>query len=348
LVGRLSRLIEKDDGNSYIIAEVGQAHDGSLGLAHTYIDIAADCGADAVKFQTHFAIHESSSEDAFRVNIFPQDKSRFDYWRRIEFTAEQWFNLSQHAKNRGLEFLSSAFSCEAVKVLNNCDVAAWKIASGELENYPMLDVMKATDKPFLISTGMSSLNEIDEIIEYLKDNTKCLLHCTSEYPTSAKTVGLNNITELKQFGLRVGFSDHSGEVAAAIAARTLGARIFENHITLSKKSFGPDVSSSLDPTQFRLLVDSIKFLDEAFDHAMSKDVFAAEASEMRRLFSRSIVISRDLKRGESISGNDLSYLKPGNGISAKHYQQVIGATTKTDLPAGTFLDWDMIAKDQLS
>lgn len=342
---RLIDLIKNDEGNSYIIAEVGQAHDGSLGLAHSYIDIAADCGVDAIKFQTHIAAYESSNRDIFRVNIFPQDGSRYEYWRRLEFTAEQWYNLAQHAKRRGLNFLSSAFSCEAVEILKNCDVSAWKIASGEIENYPMLDLMKGTNKPFLISTGMSSLNEITEIVKYLANYTKCLFHCTSEYPTSAKTVGLNNISDLKRFGVCVGFSDHSGEVAAAIAARTIGARVFENHITMSKKSFGPDVSSSLTPSQFKLLVKSIRYLDEALIHKPSKDLFANNASEMRRLFSRSIVISKDLKSGDIIREVDLSYLKPGDGISAKHYRDVIGARLNEDAAAGTFLDWNMISKE---
>lgn len=149
-----------EDTPAYIIAEVAQAHDGSLGAAHAFIDIAADCGADAIKFQTHFAEAESTREEPFRVKFTTQDATRFDYWQRLEFTESQWRELAGHAADRGLTFLSSAFSMRAIDLLSDLDMAAWKIASGEVWNEPFMQAMTATGKPVLLSTGMANWDEI--------------------------------------------------------------------------------------------------------------------------------------------------------------------------------------------
>jgi N,N'-diacetyllegionaminate synthase len=149
---------------AFLIAEVAQAHNGSLGLAHSYIDAAADAGADAVKFQTHIAEVESTRDDQFRINFSRQDDSRYAYWKRMEFTSPQWAGLSEHARERDLVFLSSAFSPEAIKLLATLDMPAWKIASGETSSRVLVDEMAATKRPFIISTGLSDWQEIDTII----------------------------------------------------------------------------------------------------------------------------------------------------------------------------------------
>ena len=148
------QVLSKTAEKPFVIAEVGQAHDGSLGQALRFIDAVADAGANAVKFQTHFAEEESSKYDDFRVRVFPQDASRKDYWKRIEFSVNEWKLIAKRSNERGLVFLSSAFSNKAVDVLQNCNMEAWKIASGELFNYPMLDKILITNSPLLISTGM--------------------------------------------------------------------------------------------------------------------------------------------------------------------------------------------------
>ncbi|MBP6823800.1 MAG: N-acetylneuraminate synthase family protein, partial [Acidobacteria bacterium] len=221
-----------------IVAEVAQAHDGSLGTAHAYIDAAAQAGADAIKFQTHIASAESTPGEPWRVKFSRQDATRYDYWRRMEFTEEQWFGLAAHAEERGLIFLSSAFSFEAVDLLERVGVPAWKVGAGETSNIPLLEKMAATGKPVILSSGMSGWEELDAAVNCVRSNGAPVgvLQCTTAYPCPPEKLGLNVIGELRQrYNCPVGLSDHSGTVYAGFAAATLGANIIEVHITLSRK-----------------------------------------------------------------------------------------------------------------
>jgi N,N'-diacetyllegionaminate synthase len=213
---------------TFIIAEVGQAHDGSLGLAHSFIDSAADAGADAIKFQTHFAAEESSRFDEFRVKFSYEDETRFDYWKRLEFTDEQWANLKNHCDRRGIVFLSSAFSDRAVTLLSKLKMSAWKVASGETRNLPFIDRVLGFGQPLLVSNGLSSDDELQDI------KTMCdskfvpvaFLQCTSSYPCEPEAIDINGINRLRdQFGCPSGLSDHSGILTTSIAAISLGADI---------------------------------------------------------------------------------------------------------------------------
>ena len=199
----------------YLIAEVGQAHDGSLGSAHAYIDAIAETGVDAVKFQTHIAAAESTRHEKFRVNVFPQDATRFDYWKRMEFTAEQWKELASHARDKGLEFLSTPFSVEAVHLLEKLDVPAWKVGSGDISNQILIEEMLKTGKPILLSSGMSSYKEIERTLSLIAASKSdyALFQCTTSYPCNAEDIGYNVITEMKErFECPVGLSDHSGTI----------------------------------------------------------------------------------------------------------------------------------------
>ena len=181
------------NGHCLIVAEIAQAYDGSLGQAHAYSDAVANAGADAIKFQTHIAAAESTPAEPWRVKFSQQDESRYDYWRRMEFTPEQWAGLKCHADERGLIFLSSPFSLEAVELLDKLNVAAWKVASGEVTNWPMLERMAELKRPFLLSTGMSSPAEINQLVGWLlqQELTYVLLQCTTAYPCPPEKIGLN-------------------------------------------------------------------------------------------------------------------------------------------------------------
>ena len=183
-----------------LIAEVAQGHDGSLGMAHAFIDAVANAGADAVKFQTHIASAESTSQEAWRVKFSPQDGTRYDYWKRMEFSEEQWQGLKRHADDRGLLFLSSPFSVEAVELLTRLGVPAWKVTSGEINSLPIFEEMALTGLPVLLSTGMSSLREIDAAVEKAKNRKLPLavLQCTSAYPCPPEKVGLNLISLFRE------------------------------------------------------------------------------------------------------------------------------------------------------
>ncbi|HIC88354.1 MAG TPA: N-acetylneuraminate synthase [Anaerolineae bacterium] len=324
----------------FLIAEVGQAHDGSLGNAHAYIDLAAEAKVDAVKFQTHIAEAESTPAETFRVNFSHQDRTRYDYWRRMEFTPEQWRGLVEHASRSGPIFLSSAFSEAAVELLEELGVPAWKVASGEISSRPLLEKMAATKKPLLISTGMATWSDIDQAIGWARSAgaSVALFACTSEYPCAPQRWGLNVLGELRsRYGCPVGFSDHSGTVAAGLAAAALGANMIEVHITFSRYCFGPDAAASLTPDELKMLVTGVRQIESALAHPRCIDRNATELAETRRLFGKSIVAARDLPAGHVLSMEDLAFKKPAIGIPAKDYRSVIGTRLRRALSKDTFL-----------
>ncbi|MDC3003364.1 N-acetylneuraminate synthase family protein [Paracoccaceae bacterium] len=338
------QVLAKTTEKPFVIAEVGQAHDGSLGQALSFIDAASEAGANAVKFQTHFADEESSKYDDFRVRVFPQDSSRKDYWKRMEFSEQEWGLLAKRSQERGLVFLSSAFSNKAVEVLQNCEIEAWKIASGELFNYPMLDEILDTQAPLLISTGMSGWSEIDEIYHYTKGRERVIFQCTTEYPSKPQSIGINNIQLLceRYPDCVIGLSDHSGEIYPCLSAFVLGARVFEVHVTWSKKMFGPDTTSSLTIEDLSNLTRNLDLQSTMFSSELSKDKSQIEKKELSYLFGRGIYARHDISVGQVITADDLQYLKPAKGIHAKHYKRVIGSCSVSKIEQG-----EPIAIDQL-
>lgn len=333
---KLMRVLKKETEEPFLIAEIGQAHEGSLGQVISFIEAAADSGADAVKLQTHIAAEESSKYDEFRVKVFPQDKSRYDYWKRMEFSADQWLVIAKKAQECGLVFLSSPFSNGAIEILEKCDVPAWKLASGELFNLPMLEIILRTEKPILISTGMSSWDEIDYIHNLTMERLRVIFQCTTQYPSTAETLGLNNITLLKQRynDCVIGLSDHSGEIYPSIAAYALGARVFEVHVTWSKKMFGPDTTSSLEFKQLKELASSLANLTIATESPVDKDVMRADKSELVSLFGRGIYAKTKIQRGQVIELVNIAFLKPVKGASAMSYKTVLGMRAITEIGVG--------------
>lgn len=325
----------------FIIAEVALAHDGSLGAAHAYIDVAARAGASAVKFQTHLADAESSDLETFRVRFSRQDVTRRDYWIRTAFTAEQWRGLADHSRERGLVFLSSPFSLEAAKLLDPL-VPAWKISAGELHTGPLLDFVATTKKPVILSTGLASWKEIEGAVELVR--RKCdeivLLQCTTAYPCPPERLGLNVIRQLaERFGCPVGLSDHSGTVYAGLAAAILGANMIEVHIVLSKDCFGPDVMASLTPTDLGKLVEGVRFVETAFRSPVDKDVEACDQVHLKKLFSKSIFAAKEIPKGQVIQIEDLSMKKPGFGIPANEIARVVGRRTQRHVEENEMLGY---------
>jgi N,N'-diacetyllegionaminate synthase len=332
-----------DGAPCFIIAEVGLAHDGSLGQAHAYVDAAADAGADAVKFQTHVASDESTPDEQFRVKVFPQDATRYHYWERTSFTEDQWRGLKEHVEARGMEFLSSVFSGAAVALLRRIGVKAWKIGSGETNNPLLLREVAAGREPVLISTGMSYWREIDSVVQSLvaQHVPVAVLQCTSRYPCPPQHLGLNLIAEYAtRYGVPVGFSDHSGEVAAGLAAVTLGARIVEVHVTWHKQSFGPDVPASLTIERFADLVRGIRFLDVALERRADKDEAAADLGDMRTLFTKGLVATETIAAATPIELKHLGAKKPCQGIPAVEFDRVLGRAARRAIEKGSRITWD--------
>ncbi|HAT65583.1 MAG TPA: N-acetylneuraminate synthase, partial [Flavobacteriaceae bacterium] len=294
------------------IAEIGQAHDGSLGMLHAYIDAVAKTGATAIKFQTHIAAAESSIHEAFRVHFSKQDKTRFDYWKRMEFTQEQWIEIGEHCKDVGLEFISSPFSNAAVEILEKAKVDCYKIGSGEVTNFLLLKKVIDTKKPIIISSGMSSFEELDKTVSFLKQHQAnfSILQCTTSYPTVPENYGFNVIEELKgRYGVPIGFSDHSATVAAGIAAVALGAEILEFHVVFDKKMFGPDVSSSLTLEEATTLVKGVNEVVIALKNPVDKNSNDA-FKEVKQIFEKSLAVNKNLLKGHVLTFDDLEAKKP--------------------------------------
>jgi N,N'-diacetyllegionaminate synthase len=327
----------------FIIAEVAQAHDGSLGMAHATVDAIAHTGADAVKFQTHIAAAESTPSEPWRVRFSPQDACRYDYWKRMEFTEAQWRGLKEHAEARGLRFLSSPFSVEAVELLTRVGVAAWKVASGEVANLELLERMAATGLPVLLSTGMSPLSEIDAAVARLREHRMrvTVMQCTSAYPCPPERIGLNLLATFRErYRCGVGLSDHSGTIYPGLAAATLGIEALEVHVTLSRELFGPDVPASVTTSELRQLVEGVRFIERMRAHPVDKDAVAGELDGIRRLFTKSIVARMDLPAGTVLRGEHLAVKKPGTGIRADRLKEVLNRRLKRALPADALLGED--------
>jgi N-acetylneuraminate synthase len=209
-------------GRCLVIGEVALTHDGSLGVAHAFVDAIANAGADAVKFQTHIAAAESTPAEPFRVKFSRQDKTRYDYWKRMEFTQEGWRGLADHARERGMLFLSSPFSIQAVELLDRIGMPLWKIASGETSNAALLERILDTGKPVLLSTGMSPIEEVDEAVARVRARNVDVgvFQCTTAYPCPPEKVGLNLIPFYRErYGCWIGLSDHSATIYPGLAGR---------------------------------------------------------------------------------------------------------------------------------
>lgn len=337
-------MFQKD--RCFLIAEVALAHDGSLGLAHAFIDTAAECGVDAVKFQTHMAEFESSEHEPWRVKFSLQDEARYDYWKRTSFTEAQWHGLKKHADEKGLKFLSTPFSPEAMDLLSRVGVCAWKIASGEVTNLPMVRKMAKSGLPVLLSSGMSSIEETDAAVKELKSTNSqfAVLQCTSSYPSPAEKIGLNMLSFYRErYGCAVGLSDHSGKIFPGLAAVSLGNCSFlEVHLTLSRKMFGPDVSSSLTPDELKQLSEGVRFIETMHAHPVDKDMAAADLAKMRKIFGKSLFAKKDIPQGAKLEESYLAAKKPGTGVPVEEWDKSLGRTVNRSIKAG-----EMIMKEDL-
>ncbi len=327
-------------GRCFVIAEVGLTHDGSVGLAHAFIDAIAETGADGVKFQTHIAAAESTPSEPFRVNFSHEDRTRYDYWQRMEFSQAQWQGLREHSEEKNLVFLSSPFSIEAVELLDSVGMQVWKIPSGEVSNIAMLDRVAATGLPVILSSGMSPLSELDVAVERIRSAKApiAVLQCTTAYPCPPEKIGINLLDEYRQrYHCPVGLSDHSGTIFAGLAASALGADILELHVTLSRNMFGPDVGASVTVAELRQLVDGIRFVERMRANPVDKTVAAEELAPLRNLFTKSVVVRTALDAGTVLGDEHLLGKKPGTGIPATRLKEFIGRRLRRSVEADTLL-----------
>ncbi len=324
----------------FLIAEIAQAHNGSIDKAHNYIEAVATTGVHAIKFQTHIADAESSIHEPFRIKMNTQDKTRFDYWKRMEFSLSQWKELKAHCDKVHLEFMSSPFSNAAVDLLEQVGVKRYKVGSGEVTNFLLLQKIALTKKPIILSSGMSSFAELDKTVSFLNKHqvSFSILQCTTSYPTTPENYGLNVIQELKErYKVPVGYSDHSAIIETGIAAVSHGAEILEFHVKLNNLETGPDASSSLTIDEAKDLVKSIGSVSNVKYPSVNKNV-NSQFVELKNIFEKSLSVNKSLKAGSILKFEDLEAKKPkGYGINASQFQEVLGKRLRCDKNQWDFL-----------
>ncbi|WP_124553118.1 N-acetylneuraminate synthase [Methylophilus methylotrophus] len=341
---------------TFIIAEAGVNHNGDEGLALELVDLAAACGADAVKFQT-FKAEKLVTLDAKKAEYQSRQTgggNQFAMLKALELSEASYLNIHERCKMRGIEFMSTPFDQEAADFLLGLGMRRLKVPSGELTNHPFLEYLAQKDIPIILSSGMATLDEISEAVEVIRlirhqsgfslplDQMLTILHCTSNYPASYSDVHLNAMrTIAAETGLPVGYSDHTNGLAVSTAAVALGATVIEKHFTLDQNLPGPDHQASLSPEELSALVKQIRNVEDAMGSFEKKP--SASELPIRDLVRRSVTSVRPLKAGESISASDLTLLRPGTGIPPAEFKKVLHHKPLKDIPAGATLNWSDLA-----
>ena len=328
----------------FVLAEVGSVHDGSFGNAGRLIDAAAECDVDAVKFQTHISSAETL-RDAPMPPYF-KGEPRYEYFERTAFSLEQMRQLKARCEERGMEFLSSPFSAEAVGLLEELGVARYKVPSGEVTNLPMLEIIAQTGKPVLLSSGMSSWRELDAAVETVQrhHNRLTVLQCTTEYPCPPEHVGLNVMLEIKErYSLPVGLSDHTSTTYAAIAAVAFGASVIEKHFTFSRSMYGSDARHSLEPHELADMVRGIRSVEAMMANPVDKDEIERHRV-MKDTFEKSLVSLIDISVGTEITDEMIGIKKPGTGLAPGRLIEVLGRRAARSVEVNSVLqerdiDW---------
>ena len=326
----------------FIIAEIGVNHNGSIELAKKMIKSASECGVDAVKFQT-FNSENLVTENAKTATYQERntnENSQLEMLKKLELSFEDFKQLKDYASKHDVKFISSPFDIQSVDLLEKLDVPMYKLGSGELNNFELIDYVQKTNKPMIISTGMATLDEIKETYDFIenKDNL-IILHCITGYPTSFSEANLNFIKTLQnEFNVPIGFSDHSPGIELPIAAVALGACVVEKHFTLDKTLEGPDHKASLNPEEFKAMVDAIRNVEVAMGDGVRK--FSENELEIKKVARKSIVLNQDVNKNTIIEKEMLSIKRPGTGIAPKFINDVVDKKVNKDLKANSVLKWD--------
>lgn len=331
----------------YVIAEISANHNQDYDQAVRIIHAAKEAGADAIKLQTYTpdTMTIRSDREYFKIGggTLWDGRNLYELYGEA-YTPWEWQpKLKNAAGDLGLDLFSSPFDATSVDFLERMDVPAYKIASFELVDLPLIRKVARTGKPIIMSTGMANIEEIDEALHaaYAEGNTQvALLKCTSAYPATADEMNLRTIPELAQrCGVPVGLSDHTTGIAVPVAAVALGACIIEKHITLSRSRKGPDSAFSLEPHEFKAMVDAVRIAERALGHIY----FGVSATEeSSRVFRRSLFVVQDVKSGEAFTASNIRSIRPGHGLHTRHLHQVLGRRAVHSIQRGTPLSWDLV------
>lgn len=334
---------------TYVIAELSANHGQNFDQAVRIVRSAKDAGVDAIKLQTYTAdtITIRSERECFRLKggTLWDGRTLYDLYQEAHTPWDWQPKLKQLCDELGLDLFSSAFDPSAVDFLEKMDVPAHKIASPELVDVPLIQKMARTGKPLILSTGMATLQEIEEAIGAARAaglTQIALLRCSSAYPAPAEEMNLRSIPDLQQrFGLPVGLSDHTPGISVAIAAVALGACIIEKHLTLSRADGGPDAAFSLEPQEFKTLVDSVRSAEKSLGQVQ----YGATSHEIKTLaYRRSLFVVRDIKKGELFTAENVRSIRPADGLHPRHLPEVIGRHAAKDIERGTPVAWELVDK----
>lgn len=321
-----------------IIAEAGVNHNGSLEIAKRLVDEASSAGVDIIKFQTFKAeklVSKAAKQAEYqKKNIGNGEETQYAMLKKLELSSEQHEELIAYCNSKNIRFFSTAFDMDSINHLHSLNLGLWKIPSGEITNYPYLKKIASYKEPIILSTGMCELTDIENAINVLITNgvskdTITVLHCNTEYPTPMKDVNLKAMLEIKEkFGVKIGYSDHTEGIEVPIAAVALGATVIEKHFTLDKNMEGPDHKASLEPSELKAMVKSIRNIEQALGTG-HKTISESERKNIE-IARKSIVAAKDIKEGEIFTEENLTVKRPGNGISPMEWENVIGKMAKRD------------------
>lgn len=319
----------------YVIAEAGVNHNGSLALAKKMVDAAKDSGADCIKFQTFVAERLASKKAhkaVYQQRLTGRTEGQLEMLKALELSFKDFEELSNYCREKGIDFLSTAFDAESIDFLASIGMGKWKVPSGEITNLPHLIRIARLQKPVILSTGMSTMEEVEAAVDVLR-NHGCseitLLHCTTEYPAPFDDVNLRAMVAMgAKSGLPVGYSDHTMGIEVSLAAVALGATVIEKHFTLDNSMEGPDHRASLEPGEFKRMVRSIRNIEAAM--GTGDKVPAVSEKKNISVVRKSIVAKRSIKKGEAFSEDNLTVKRPGTGISPMKWFEIIGLEAKRD------------------
>lgn len=321
--------------HTLIIAEAGVNHNGNIDVAYEMVDAAVEAGADVVKFQTgkpEAVVSRFADKADYQKKTTGEGESQLEMLKKLAFSYEQFSLIKEYCKKKEIQFLSTPFDCDSVDFLRKLECAMWKIPSGEITNFPYLIKIAQTHLPIILSTGMSNIYEIRRAVEVLIDygaGEITLLHCNTQYPTPYQDVNLRAMNTLaKEFGLEVGYSDHTLGIEVPIAAVAMGATVIEKHFTLSRKMKGPDHQSSLEPNELKAMIMAIRNIELALGDGRKK----VSNSEMpNKLIARkSIIAAKNIRKGEIFTPENITTKRPGNGISPMEWNKIIGTSAIRD------------------
>lgn len=315
----------------FIIGEAGVNHNGNLELAKRLVDVASEAGVDAVKFQTFKTeklVSKSTQKAEYQMKTTGASESQFDMIKKLELDYDAHRELQDYCKKKKIMFLSTPFDMDSIDLLNDLNIPLFKIPSGEIDNGPYIKKIAALKKPVILSTGMSTLSDIEFALNILRKNgceDITVLHCNTEYPTPFNDVNLRAMITIRDaFKVKVGYSDHTKGIEVPIAAVAMGAKVIEKHFTLDKNMEGPDHMASLEPAELKKMVDSIRNIELAMGDGIKLP--SVSEAKNKNIVRKSIVASKSIRVGEVFTEENITVKRPGNGISPRHWSEIIGKT----------------------